>query len=137
MRLKAMLLCLLLVLVGATARAEDTDLSSNLFEPELILRQQEALGLSDEQKNYIKVETRRTQTALTELQWKLEDGVEKLSAQLKAEQINEPAIIAQLDKVLGLEQEIKRTQMTLLIRLKNKLTAEQQARLRELKVKGR
>jgi Spy/CpxP family protein refolding chaperone len=37
----------------------------------------------------------------------------------------------------NLEQEIKRTQMVLLIRLKNKLTPEQQARLRELKAKAR
>jgi hypothetical protein len=101
------------------------------------MQHQQALGLSEEQKNYFKNEIRKTQTMLTETQWKLEDGVEKIAALLKADQreINEQTVIAQLDKVLSLEQDIKRTQLVLLIRLKNKLTPEQQARLRELKAK--
>ncbi|MBI1762671.1 MAG: hypothetical protein HYR56_14650 [Acidobacteria bacterium] len=127
---------MLLLLAVPVARAEDTDLSENLFPPELIMQNQQALGLSEEQKSYIKAEVRKTQTVLTELQWKLEDGVEKIAALLKADQMSEQTIIAQLDKVLGLEQDIKRTQMVLLIRLKNKLTPEQQTRLRELKTKA-
>lgn len=137
MRLKALLVCVLLLLAVPVAGAEDTDLSENLFPPELIMQNQQALGLSDEQKNYIKAEVRKTQTVLTELQWKLEDGVEKVAALLKSEQMNEQTIMTQLDKVLSLEQDIKRTQMILLVRLKNKLAPEQQARLRELKAKGR
>lgn len=137
MKLKALLVCVLLLLAVPVVRAEDTDLSENLFPPELIMQNQQALGLSDEQRNYIKAEVRKTQTVLTELQWKLEDGVEKVAALLKSEQMNEQTIMTQLDKVLSLEQDIKRTQMILLVRLKNKLAPEQQARLRELKAKGR
>lgn len=137
MRLKAMIVCMLLLLAAPVARAEETDLSENLFPPELIMQYQQALGLSEEQKNYFKTEIRKTQVLLTEAQWKLEDGVEKVAALLKPDQkeINEQAVIAQLDKVLSLEQDIKRTQLILLIRLKNKLSPEQQARLRELKAK--
>ena len=137
MRLKAMIVCALLLLAVLVARAQEADLSENLFPPELIMQYQQALGLSEEQKNYFKTEIRKTQVLLTETQWKLEDGVEKIAALLKTDQtqINEQTVIAQLDKVLSLEQDIKRTQLVLLIRLKNKLTPEQQARLRELKAK--
>jgi len=38
--------------------------------------------------------------------------------------------LVQLDSVLSLEREMKRAQITLLVRLKNQLTAEQQAFLR-------
>lgn len=135
MRLKAMIVCMLLLLLASFAQAQEADLSANLFEPELIMQNQQALGLSEEQKNFLKTEIRKTQALLTETQWKLEDGVEKISALLKADQIDEQAVTAQLDKVLNLEHDIKRTQLVLLIRLKNKLTPQQQTRLRELKAK--
>lgn len=140
MKLKAQFVCglLLLLLVASVAWANESDLSENLFAPELIMQHQQALGLSEEQKNFLKTEIRKTQAQLTEMQWKLEDGVEKLAALLKSDQakLDEQTITAQLDKVLALEQDIKRTQMVLLIRLKNKLTPEQQTRLRELKAKS-
>jgi Spy/CpxP family protein refolding chaperone len=41
--------------------------------------------------------------------------------------------MSQLDKVLNSEREIKRTQISLLIRIKNKLTPEQQAQLQKLR----
>ena len=139
MRLKALLVGGLLLLAASVARAQGADLSENLFPPELIMQHQQALGLSEEQKNFFKTEVRKTQVLLTEAQWKLEDAVEKIAALLKSDQakIDEPTVLAQLDKVFALEQDIKRTQMVLLIRLKNKLTPEQQARLRELKAKAR
>ena len=137
--MKAMIVCVLLLLGASVTRAQEADLSENLFPPELIMQNQQTLGLSEEQKNYLKTEIRKTQVLLTEAQWKLEDSVEKIVALLKSDQIaiDEQTFIAQLDKVLNLEHDIKRTQMVLLVRLKNKLTPEQQARLRELKAKHR
>jgi len=43
--------------------------------------------------------------------------------------VNEQNVLAQLDKVLDKEREIKRTQLALMIRIKNKLTPDQQDRL--------
>jgi Spy/CpxP family protein refolding chaperone len=106
--------------------------AGNLFPPELIMQHQQALGLSEEQKNFLKAELRKTQTRLTELQWELQDEVEKLAALMKQDQVDEAQTLTQLDKVLGLEREIKRLHIGLLIRVKNKLTPEQQARLREI-----
>lgn len=135
MRLKAFIVVLLLLLVAPFARAQQPELAENLFAPELIMQHQQALSLTEEQKNFFKAEARKTQTQLTELQWKLEDGVEKIAAMIKPDRIDEQAVTAQLDNVLNLEREIKRTQLSFLIRLKNKLTPEQQSKLRELRSK--
>jgi Spy/CpxP family protein refolding chaperone len=126
----------ILLLTFSTVRAQQQPqpdpFAGNLFPPELIMQHQQALGLSEEQKNFLKAELRKTQTRLTELQWNLQDEVEKLVALMKQDQVDEAQALMQLDKVLRLEREIKSMHIGLLIRLKNKLTPEQQARLREI-----
>jgi len=47
--------------------------------------------------------------------------------------VDEAQTLAQLDKLLNAERDIKRAQIALLVRLKNKLTAEQQEKLMELR----
>lgn len=110
--------------------------AGNLFPPELIMQHQQTLGLSEEQKGFLKAETRKLQTRLTELQWDLQEEVEKLAALMKQDQVDEAQTLTQLDKVLSLEREIKRAHIGLLIRVKNKLTPEQQAKLREIQGKS-
>jgi Spy/CpxP family protein refolding chaperone len=60
-----------------------------------------------------------------------------MAALVKQESINEQQVLAQLDKVLGIEREIKRLQLSLVIQIKNKLTPEQRARLMEIKSRSR
>lgn len=106
--------------------------AGNLFPPELIMQHQQSLGLSDEQKAYFKTELRKVQTDFTERQWGLQDEMEKLTTLVKQDKVDEARTLAQLDKVLALEREIKRLQFALLIRLRNKLRSEQLASLREI-----
>ncbi|HWZ42627.1 MAG TPA: periplasmic heavy metal sensor [Candidatus Saccharimonadales bacterium] len=105
----------------------------NFYPPEMIMRNQEALQLTDEQQSYFKTELRKTQTSFTELQWKMEDEAEKLVALAKGSKLDEQAVLAQLEKVLTAERDIKRAQISLLVRLKNKLTPAQQAILNNLR----
>ena len=123
--------------VMAQQQPQPDPFAGNLFPPELIMQHQQALGLSEEQKNFLKAELRKTQTRLSELQWGLQEEVEKLAALIKPDQVDETQALAQLDKVLVLEREIKHTHIGLLVRVKNKLTLEQQARLREIASKSR
>jgi Spy/CpxP family protein refolding chaperone len=126
----------ILLLSFSTVRAQQQPqpdpFAGNLFPPELIMQHQQTLGLGEEQKNFLKAELRKTQTRLTELQWDLQEEVEKLATLMKQNQVDEAQALTQLDKVLNLEREIKRMHIGLLIRIKNKLTPEQQARLREI-----
>ncbi len=71
----------------------------------------------------------------TELQWKLQDEMEKLVVLVKQPHVDEQQVLAQLEKLLAAEREVKREQVTLLVRIKNKLTPEQQGKLAELRSK--
>ena len=55
--------------------------------------------------------------------------VELLHETIKSSSVNEQQALAQLDKVLEIEREIKRLHIGLAVRLKNRLTPEQQEEL--------
>ncbi len=122
---------------GFAQQPPDDPFRDYLFPPELVMQNQQALGLTEDQKNYLKTELRQAQQRFTELQWKLEDEMERLRLLLKEHTVDEPKALAQLDKVLAAERDIKHTQIALLIRIKDHLKPEQQARLQEIQNKSR
>ena len=137
---RALMLFLLSPLLAFTAIAQQPQpqpgpdpLGENLFPPELVMAHQKAIDLSDAQKTSIRAELLKAQTRFTELQWQLQDAMEGLVSLLKQPSADESEVMSQLDKVLTSEREIKRTQISLLVRIKNKLTPEQQAHLQKLR----
>ncbi|HYV05860.1 MAG TPA: periplasmic heavy metal sensor [Blastocatellia bacterium] len=143
MKLKAVSVCGLLLFGFVYAEAQQpaqqpTDpIGDNFFAPELVMQHQQAIGLTEEQKEFFKSEFRKAQIRFTELQWQLQDEAEKMAGLARQEQVNEQLVLSQLDKVLAAEREIKRLQMSLVIQIKNKLTNEQRMRLMEIKTRGR
>jgi Spy/CpxP family protein refolding chaperone len=135
--MKLMILTLLLFSPLAAQQPPEDPLRDVLFPPEVVMQHQQAVGLSDEQKNNLKVEVRQAQLKFTELQWTLQDEMERLAALLKQSKVDEKLAASQLDKVLAAEREIKRAQLMLLIRIKNNLTPAQQTQLRELADKSK
>ena len=138
MRARVLCVCALLLLTAGAGRGQQPDqdpIGQSFFAPELVMQNQEAIGLSGEQKEYLKSEIRQAQLKFTELQWKLQDEMEKLVALVKQPRVDEQQVLAQLEKLLAAEREVKREQVTLLVRIKNKLTAEQQAKLLDLRSK--
>jgi Spy/CpxP family protein refolding chaperone len=113
--------------------AHPDPLADLFFPPDLIMARQNEIGLSDAQKTYLRAEMLKSQTRFTELQWQLQDAMEGLTGLLKQPTADEAQVTAQLDKVLATEREIKRAQITLLLRIKNDLTPEQQHRLQTLR----
>ena len=107
-----------------------------MFPPEMVMQHQRELGLTDEQKTFMRGEINRTTTRFNELQWQLQDAMEALHETMKANSVNEQLALSQLDKVLDGEREVKRAHMELAIRIKNKLTPEQQAKLQSMRPKG-
>jgi Spy/CpxP family protein refolding chaperone len=136
--------CALLLFAAGAAPAQQPPqppqpdpIGENLFPPELVMQYQQAIGLSEEQRDLIKAEIQKAQARFTDLQWQLQSEVETMASLLKAPRADEQQTLAQLDKILGLERELKRAQFTLVVRIKNILSPEQQARLRELKNRQR
>ena len=126
-------LILFSVILAAQQPAGGDPVAENLFPPELVMSHQTAIGLDETQKSYIRGELLRAQTRFTELQWQLQDSMEALVSLLKQTPVDESRVMSQLDKVLSSEREIKRTQISLMVRIKNKLTSDQQARLQKLR----
>jgi Spy/CpxP family protein refolding chaperone len=107
-------------------------ISQNLFPPELVMQHRQALALTEEQKAAIKEELMKASARFNELQWQMPDEMETMVGLTKGSSVDEQRVLAQLDKILNIEREVKRTQLTLAIRIKNKRTAEQQAKLMEI-----
>jgi Spy/CpxP family protein refolding chaperone len=124
-------------LLAAQQPGDHDPVTENLFPPELVMAHQKAIGLSETQKTSIRGELLKAQSRFTELQWQLQDAMEALVSLLKQTSVEETEVMSQLDKVLASEREIKRTQIGLLVRIKNKLSPEQQTRLQKLRAESK
>ena len=136
MRLRFFLVCALLTLSCQFAQAQhrpNDPIGESLFPPDLIMQHQQAIGLSEDQKNSLRTEILKAQQRFTDLQWQIEEATERLAALLKQDLVDEQQAIVQLDKVLSIEREIKRAQFALLIQIKNRLNAEQRTLLMQIR----
>ena len=110
---------------GEAPQGSDS-LSGYFFSPELIVQNADRIQLSDEQRTEIESQVTLLKTAIPELQADLKVQIESLAQQIKSNSGDEPAVLAKLEEVLALESEIKRKQVTMLLRVRNQLTPEQQ-----------
>ena len=106
-----------------------------LYVPELIMRYQDDIALSSEQRQAITEAMGETQKQLVDLQWQFESASKKLNDMLGAPTIDETAALAEADRVMNLELQMKKTHLALLIRIKKILTPAQQTKLHELRAK--
>jgi Spy/CpxP family protein refolding chaperone len=120
-----------------TPQAGPDPIGAQFFPPDLIMQHQQAIGLRADQREFIKSEMQKTQSRLTDLQWQLQTEMEAMIGLVSQARVDEVKTLAQLDKILNIEREIKRTHFSLLIRIKNILTPEQRARLEAIKKQGR
>jgi len=134
--------CILLIgaLLAMTASADEapgTDqVSKNLFPPELIIQHREDIGLDEAQSKSLKDSVQQAQSRFLDLQWDMQAETGKFVHLLHAPRIDEAAALAQADKVLAIETAVKKAQLSLLIRIKNLLTPEQQQKLEQLRKSG-
>ena len=105
-----------------------------MFPPDMIMGHARQLNLTEDQKTFMRGEIQKTTTSFNELQWKLQDQMDQLHEMMKAAVMNEEQALAQLNKVLDIEREIKRLHFSLAVRLKNRLTAEQQEELQKMRM---
>lgn len=108
-----------------------------LFVPEQVMRYQQDIALTAEQRAAITAAMGETQKQLIDLQWQFEAASKELTDMLAVPKVDEAAVSAQADKVMNLELQMKKTHLGLLVRIKNVLTPEQQAQLKALRAKDR
>ncbi len=109
------------------------DFSQGLFTPELIMRHYREIGLSTEQRATITDAIRILQSDVVDPQWRLMEVSQNLTELLEATPIDEALALSVIDQVHEAEAEIKRANLSALIRIKNALTQEQREQLTELR----
>jgi len=110
-------------------------IAENVFAPELIMRHATDIGIDKRQRTAIKDAIQKAQSRFMDLQWDMQSESERMVRLLQARPVDEAAVLAQADRVMGLEREIKRAHLSLLVRIKNLLTATQQDKLMALRRK--
>lgn len=124
-------------LAAADKSAADTDpLAGAFFPPEVVLMAGDQIGLTQEQQEAVRAQVEKIQPRSNELTERLSRETVALSSLARQERVDEVALTAQLDKVLDAERDLKHLHIGLLAWIKNFLTPEQQAKLKEITKNG-
>ena len=139
MRFLAALMLAGLMVHAAAAEApagNDDPFARYLFAPDRVMSHSLEIGLQDTQKIAIRDEVQKAQGKFLDKQFELQAESEKMVKLLQAPSIDETRVLAQVDQILALEKEIKKTQVSLLVRIRNILTPEQRAKLADIPASG-
>lgn len=105
----------------------------HLFPPELVMRQQKELGLSeDQQKKIIKIMS-TFQGEVVQLNWNLKSEEQKLDELVSKDKVDAKAADGQIQKILAAEGKLKAKHLGMLIEVKNTLDSGQIEKLKDLK----
>lgn len=102
------------------------------YPPELVLLAQDRIALTPEQLEAVRARWEKTQQRSDELRVKMERETAALAVLTKQERVDEAPLLAQLDKVLEVEREVKHLNLGAAVAAKNLLTPEQQVKMREI-----
>ncbi len=98
---------------------------SNLYSADRIMEMREKLELTDAQANAIKKIHAETAGEFSTLKWDLDEETKKMKEMLEENQLDDAAVQRQMDKVLALENDLKKKKLTALVAIKNELNDEQ------------
>ncbi len=126
-------LWLLLLPAGAAAQhAGHESLEQHVFTPEAVMRAGDHIDLSSDQRAAITEAIRDFQRNELELEWEMQDENQRLVELMRTARVDETAALAQAAAVMDVETRVKQAHLSMLVRIKNLLTVEQQETLREM-----
>jgi Spy/CpxP family protein refolding chaperone len=129
-----------MALLAGNARAQekkDDRFEKAFFDPQLVLQRSRDIGITPQQRAAIMDAVKKAQTDLVPLQLEMTEPALDLVELVEQPRVDEAQALARADKMLKIENEVKKAQMSLLIRIKNILTKEQQDRLRTIRDGGK
>lgn len=97
----------------------------NLYSADQIMQVREKINLSDAQADKIKKLHAENAGDFSTLKWDLDEANTKLEMMLKEPKIDPLAATKQLEKVLQLENQLKKKQLATLVAIKNELSESQ------------
>lgn len=135
---KAILLLALFMAIVPSTRAQQPGadpIAENVFAPELVMRHAADIGIEERQRAAIKDAIQKAQSRFMDVQWDMQSESERMVRLLQARPVDEAAVLAQADRIMNLEREVKKAHLSLLVRIKNVLTGAQQDKLAVLRRK--
>ncbi len=134
---KGLLVVLALFCIGMeTAEAAEPKhdvFKGKLFAPNVILENQLELSLSKQQFTNIRKAVVEVQANVAEHEWDVREAYQNIMAELDKTPIDEQQVLEHVGAALRAENEVKKLQVAMLIKLKNLLTAEQIAHLESVR----
>jgi Spy/CpxP family protein refolding chaperone len=124
------------LLAAAESKPTADPLAGAFFSPELVLLAKDRIALTPEQWQAFQARMEQTKPRSDELRARLERETAALAALAKQERVDETALVAQFDRVLDVERELKHLHLGVVVVIKNLLTPGQQAQLRQLAQDG-
>ncbi len=127
-----------LMLCSGLAMAQDRGgkpdpFKGKLFAPDIILRNQAELSLTKEQYTAIKAAVVDVQANVAGHEWDLREAYQKIMSALDESPIDEQEVLENVNDALLAENQVKKQQVVMLIRLKNLLNDEQVAYLESIR----
>ena len=137
--IKLLPLLILVIASGVSAQGmgqQQKDVfKGKLFAPNIILQHQDELGLSKEQFTAIRAAVVEVQGNVAEHEWDLREAYQRLMADLDESPIDEQKVLQNVEAALLAENEVKKLQVAMLIKLRNLLTNEQMEYLQSVREK--
>jgi Spy/CpxP family protein refolding chaperone len=128
------LLCLAAAVAAPLHAADQPDkdewLKGRLFGPELVLKHQSKLKLSEKQRDAIGAELKRVQAQAAESDWTLMSEASGLQELIDQHPVDSKAVMNSVDRIFTAENRKKRLYVEMLVNIKNLLTPEQVAYLK-------
>jgi hypothetical protein len=132
----AIIACLMLcagVAVAQDRGGKPDPFKGKLFAPDIILKNQAELNLTKEQFTAIKGAVVEVQANVAEHEWDLREAYQKVLAALDESPIDEKKVLDNVNDALLAENQVKKQQVLMLIRLRNLLNDEQVAYLESIR----
>jgi hypothetical protein len=130
--IKALLIAISFCIVAPTQAAGlDGDKSNRevfkmgLYPPDIIMRHQQQLGITNDQRSNISRAVKEFQSEVAELQWTMQNEQQLMRQSFSGYPIPTEEALTRAERVLGLESEFKLAHFRLLIATKNELTEKQ------------
>jgi len=128
------ILAAVLLLCAASVGAQGIELGKQvnrevlrmgLYPPDLLMRHQQRLGITDDQRSAIAALVGQFQQEVTELQWSIPAERQQLQDLLTRPQIDSKAALKEAQGLLAKEADFKLAHFRLLIAIKTELTEQQ------------
>ena len=118
---------------GVNPARDGDPMQQYFYPPELVMRYQNDIQLRQEQREAILSAIEDSQKKFNRMQWDLQNAMALFQGLLATPAVDEQKALDQLDRVLDLERQVKKTQVSLMMRIKNTLTADQKEKLKILR----